>query len=37
MPHRILVPLDFSENSLRALDYAVNLAHKIQAELAYRD
>lgn len=33
LPKNILVPTDFSEHSTRALDYAVELAHKLDAKL----
>ena len=33
LPTHILVPTDFSEHSTRALDYAVELAHKLDAKV----
>jgi universal stress protein A len=33
MPQHFLVPLDFSDYSTQALDYAMELAHKLQARL----
>ena len=33
LPKNILVPTDFSEHSTRALDYAVELAHKLDATI----
>jgi nucleotide-binding universal stress UspA family protein len=33
LPRKILVPTDFSENSDRALDYALRLAEEIDAEV----
>ena len=32
-PQHVLVPLDFSDYSTQALDYAMELAHKLQARL----
>jgi nucleotide-binding universal stress UspA family protein len=33
LPTHILVPTDFSEHSTRALDYAVELAHRLDAKV----